>query len=303
MTLTIGQATYNGLQIGPGGFFQWNSIDGLTGLPAVRAGNVPRPNDQGMLAGYDYLGERTVTFNLEATAGGGNTMQENLALARAAFLPSTSLSGGMAPPAGQSLVFNLGEGNGAVGVNRLVVCRCEKFDDTVDQGWSAGAFSYGIAQIAVQMSAVDPRIYDATLQSQTVGLTVAAGGWVFPWTFPWTFTTSTGGIIFATNSGSYTCQPVITITGPCLNPRIEQQTTGQTLQFNTQLATGDTLVIDCYAGSAVKNGAVSMLGTLAPGSYVTSIGVPPGANQFGFFSSDAVATAAQMTLAWANTWA
>lgn len=302
-TLSIGQCTYNGIQIGPGGVAQWNTILGLTGLPSVRAGNVVRPNDQGMLAGFDYLGERTITFKLEVTSTkGGNTMQQNLALVRAAFQPSTSLGGGVNAPSNQQLTFNLGEANGTTGVNRSITARCEKFEDVVDLGWAAGSFVAGLAMIDVQMSATDPRIYDDVVSSQAVGLTIAAGGWTFPWTFPWTFTTSSGGLVVAVNNGTYNCPPYITITGPCLNPRIEQQTTGQTLQFNTQLNSGDVLAIDCYAGSAILNGTVSRLNALAPGSYITNIQAVPGSNTFGFYSADGSATGAQMTVNWTSCW-
>lgn len=304
MTLTAGQATYNGVTIGPGGIAQWNTIVGLTSLPAVRTGNVVRPNDQGMLPGYDYLGERTVTFNLEIPGTpGGNTMQENLALVRAAFLPDTTLSGGIESASTQQLTFNLGEGNGTVGVNRFVTCRCEEFQSPVDLAFVAGSFQAGYAVVAVQMSAVDPRIYDANVQSGTASLAVSAGGWTFPWTFPWTFTSSTGGLVTAVNSGSYECPPVITFTGPCLNPRVEQQTTGVTLQFNTQLVSGDVLVVDCWSGSATLNSTVSRLNALAPGSYPSAITVPPGSNTFGFYSSDASPTGATMTVNWSNCWA
>jgi hypothetical protein len=93
------------------------------------------------------------------------------------------------------------------------------------------------------------------------------------------------------------------ITGPCQNPRIEQQTTGVTVTFNTTLSNGDSLVVDAYAGTAVLNGVASRLNTLAPGSYITALTVPPGSSTFGFYSSDASATGATMTVAWANCWA
>lgn len=304
MTLAVGQASYNGLTFGPGTSFQWNTIDGLTGAPAVRSGNVPRPNDEGMLAGYDFYGERTVTFNLEVTAGSGNTMPQNLALARAAFLKSTSLGGGvnsLSPPSTR-LVFNLGEANGTIGANRFVNARVEKFDDPVDAAFAAGAFTNGLATVAVQLSATDPRVYDATVQSASVGLTVAAGGWTFPWTFPWTFTSNTGSLITAVNNGAYPCPPYFTITGPCNNPRVQNQTTGVTLLFNTTLGASDTLTVDAFAGTALLNGTANRQNTLGPGSYISTFLINPGSNTIAFYSSDGTVTGATLTMYWANTW-
>lgn len=305
VALTVGQGQYNTVNIGPGSVNQWNTIKGLTGLPAVRSGNVPRPNDEGMLAGYDFYGERTVQFNLEvAGTAGGNTMQQNLATVRQAMLKSTSLGGGVnsLSPQATRLYFNLGEGNGAVGVTRFVNARVEKFDDTVDLGWAGGGWQKGIAKIAVQLSATDPRIYDANIQSAAVGLTVAAGGWTFPWTFPWTFTANTGTLITAINNGFYSCPPYFTITGPCNNPRVQNQTTGVTLQFNTTLGASDTLTVDCYSGTAVLNGTANRQNTLGPGSYIPTFLIAPGSNTVAFFSSDGTVTGAALTLFWSNTW-
>lgn len=306
VSLAVGQGQYNGVAIGPGSaaYAQWNTIKGLTGAPTIRTGNVPRPNNEGMLAGYDFYGERVVEFNLEVTGGGGATMQQNLNTVRQGFLKSTTLGGGVnsLSPNATRLYFNLGEGNGSVGVTRFISARVEKFEAPVDLGWAAGSWQAGISRIGVQMVAVDPRIYDSNIQQATVGLTVAAGGWTFPWTFPWAFTTSTGTAITAINGGIYACPPYFTITGPCNNPRVQNQTTGVTLQFNTTLNTGDTLTVDAFSGTAILNGTATRQNTLAAGSYIDTFLIQPGSNTVAFYSSDGTATGAQLTLYWANTW-
>lgn len=306
VSLTVGQGQYNGVAFGPGSanYAQWNTIKGLTGAPTIRTGNAPRPNNEGMLAGYDYYGERVVQFNLEVTGGGGNTMQQNLTAVRQAFQKSTTLGGGVnsLSPTATRLYFNLGEGSGSVGVTRFISARAEKFDDTVDLGWAGGGWLAGISRVAVQVVAVDPRIYDSNIQTATVGLTVATGGWTFPWTFPWTFTANTGTTITAVNSGTYSCPPFFTITGPCQNPRIQNQTTGVTLQFNTTLNSGDSLVVDAFSGTAVLNGTATRQNTLAPGSYIDTFLIAPGSNTVVFYSSDGAVTGAQLTLNWASTW-
>lgn len=309
MTLTSGQMTYAGVLLGPGGSAQIVSVDGLTGLPTSRNGDVGRPNGQGMLAGYDFMGDRQVTLTLEVTGdpSTGVTLEENLTALRQAFLMSTSCGGGVYGMANglatPRLTYNLGEGSGGVGINRQITARCRKFDATVDVAFAAGNFQYGITQAAVLLDAVDPLIYDADVQTASVGLTVASGGLTFPLTFPATFGSQSGGFVYATNSGSFACPPYITITGPCTYPRIEQQTTGVTVQFDTTLNAGDVLAVDAYAGTAILNGVASRLNALAPGSYITQLSVPPGTSTFGFYSSDASATGASMTVAWANCWA
>lgn len=299
--LALGQMSYNGVTFGPGGVAQIVSVEGLTGFPDVRDSDVSRPNLDGMLAGYDWLGGRSISLDLEVTATGGQTVAQNLALVRAAFQKSTSIGSGVASPTGQRLVYNLGEGGSAgPGVNRWVTARTRKFDNTVDAAFAGGGFQNGYATLQVQMETVDPFIYDGTIQTATVGLATLAGGWTFPWQFPWQFGSSAGGLIYAPNLGWATCYPVITFTGPCTNPRVEQETTGATMGFNLTLAATDTLVVDCYAGTATLDGQVDRMSTIQAGSTVISI--PPGSNTLGFFSNDAAPTGAQMTVQWANTW-
>lgn len=308
MTLSVGQMTYNGVTLGPGGIAQITSVGGLTGLPNNRSGDVSRPNASGMLAGYDYMGNRPITLTLEVVGspGSSTTMQSNLNSLRKAFQMNTTCGGGVYGYANgvatPQLTYNFGEGSGGVGVNRTVTARVRKFDDPVDITFAAGSFQYGLAKVSVLLDAVDPLIYDS-VQTSSVGLSVATGGLAFPLTFPATFGSQSGGFVYATNSGSVAGPVYITISGPCQNPRIEQQTIGVTVQFNTTLNSGDTLVVDSYAGSAVLNGTASRQNTLAPGSYISALNVQPGSNTFGFYSSDSSATGATMQVAWANTWA
>lgn len=303
MTLSVGQMTYNNLAIGPGGVVQLVDVDGLTGLPGNRSGDVGRPNTSGMLGGYDFMGTRSITMDLQATATGGNNMPVNLGLLRAAMLMDQVATGGVNPTSSQILTYNFGEGVGGVGVNRRVACRPRKVDSKVDVQFAGGGFATGLAIISVLMETIDPLIYDAVTQAANVGLTVATGGLVFPVTFPATFGSQSGGLIFATNSGSIAGPAYMTITGPCQNPRVEQQTTGVTLQFNFTMGASDTLVIDTYAGTAVLNGTASRLNAIAPGSFITQFNLPPGTNEVGFYSSDATATGATLTMEWASTWA
>lgn len=302
-TLSVGQMTYNGVQIGPGGIAQLVTAQGLTGLPTIRNGDVGRPNDEGMLGGYDFLGSRQVTLTLEVTATGGNSMPYNLEALRAAMLKSTASTGGVNPASSQILSFNFGAGNGGVGVNRQIAARVRKFDDPVDISFAAGNFQNGLAKVQVMLEAADPLIYDSNIQSATTGLSIASGGATFPMTFPVTFGTQSGGTIYGINAGSISGPVSMTVTGPCLNPRIEQHNLGVTLKFLTQLDTGDTLVIDSFYGSAILNGTASRTNTLTPNSFIRAFQMAPGLNSINFYSDDAANTGAQLTVQWSNTWA
>lgn len=304
MSLALGQMTYNGANIGPGGIAQLAGVTGLTALPANRMGDVSRPNAHGMLGGYDFMGTRSVVMNLEVTAGGGNTMPVNLELLAEAMLMKTVAAGGVVPAdSSQILTYNFGQSMGGAGVNRRVCGRVRKFDAPIDIAFAADAYQHGVAHVSVLMECIDPLIYDAVVQSASVGLSQTSGGLTFPVTPPFLFGSQTGGLIFAANSGGIAGPAYMTIAGPCQNPLIQQQTTGVTIQFNTTLNTGDQLVIDTWAGSAVLNGTASRVNTLAPGSFIEPFTIAPGSNNIAFFSSDSGPTGATLTLNWSNTWA
>lgn len=295
MALALGQFSYNGLTMGPGTPFQWNTVDGLTGLPNIRVGDVPRPNANSMLGGYDFTGTRTVTFNLEITSGAGNTMQQNLNLARAAFQPSQALSGGVSLP-GPVLSYNFNEGQ-----VRDLTCRVEKFDSTVDIGWAGGNYTAGIATASVQLTSVDSTLYDDTMQSGTMSVSAGGAGWVFPWTFPWVFQAeSTGNTVFAANTGNTMVYPVFTFSGGYFyGPVIQNLTAGTQFAFNLTMGPTDTLVVDTWGGSAILNGTASRISTLVPGSLFS--GIPGGSVvQWGLRAlSSATGTA---NISWRNGW-
>jgi hypothetical protein len=113
------------------------------------------------------------------------------------------------------------------------------------------------------------------LSSATVGLP-QAGGSSFPWHFPLSFGGGGGGSTIVTNTGTATAYPTITIPGPVISPVISNSTTGQRIQLNLSLLTGDTLVIDTEAHTITQGGATSKIGAFMTGS--SFWGLAPGAN-------------------------
>jgi len=285
MSLTDYQFSYNGLTFNAGTNIGLISIAGLADLPDIRSSDVARPRDQGLLFGNDFLGGRTITLALEIVKAPGLTLAQSVDLVKAAFQPlqNTALP----------LAFQLpGQGN------RVINCRCRKLTDTVDV-----SFAGGITTMSVQLSAMDPRIYDATGQTMNTTLPTAFGGVTFNVTFPLTFpggTITTGGTITSTNSGNYPTRPVVTITGPVTNPRLENVNTGETLTLMLTLAGSDTLTINFDARVITLNGTASRYGTVASGSVFWQI--YPGSNTITFRSSDSAPTGAVAYVAFASAW-
>lgn len=106
-----------------------------------------------------------------------------------------------------------------------------------------------LERAVVQMSAAEPSFYDPTLVSVSFSL-VVAGAWAIPWAIPWPIGAGTlddtQDIVY---TGSWRSYPIIYVTGPLTDARIENLTTGDVLDFNgATIAAGDVYTIDCRYG-------------------------------------------------------
>lgn len=247
--------------------------------PDVRAATADRPFDDGLLLGDFFYGGRALKL-----AGGFEAPDEatwqaawNRLASAADLLRVDGLLLVNESPAKQAAVRKDGRL-----LARRVGLGCE-FD--------------------LALLAADPRKYAQALDSETVGLPTPAGGMTFNATFNLTFGTGSGagGRIDALNEGTYPTRPIARITGPVVNPRIENRTAGQTVRFGITLTTGDELVIDFDAHSVVLNGTASRRSTLDPTStwWELAAGIT---SEIHFFSDDASPTGAQLTLEWRSAW-
>ncbi|MCW3038473.1 MAG: hypothetical protein JWM31_378 [Solirubrobacterales bacterium] len=84
----------------------------------------------------------------------------------------------------------------------------------------------------------------------------AAAGRSYPRTYPLTYPASSAvGSVTVTNSGTVPVLPVLRLYGPCTNPRVENQTTGEQMVFSgLTIAAGDYLEIDSKNATIRLNG-------------------------------------------------
>jgi hypothetical protein len=287
VSLDAYQLSYNGVLIGSGadcaGYL--TQADGLRGLPDIRTGDTPRPGDQGLLAGADFAGARTITLDVECTDNALGTKVENLAAIEGAFVHSTSTP--------SPLSFLLDDGS-----QRRIYCRTRKRATLVDVPYAGG-----VAKVALQLVADDPRIYDDEESTADTGLPEVVGGltWPLSWPLSWGGATGTGGTITATNAGTFPTRPIATISGPCTNPQVENVTAGQTLSTIITLGSTDLLVIDFDAHTIILNGTGNRYNALVPAS-APWWELAPGDNEIRFESDDVSTTDATLTLAWRSAW-
>jgi hypothetical protein len=151
---------------------------------------------------------------------------------------------------------------------------------------------------SIQLAAPDPLRYGADVHQAVCGLPTPGPGIVFPLTFPVVFAPSGTGALSAENDGTALAWPVWTITGPCNQPVIRNDSTGQWLAFGLRLLAGDVLTVD-VAAHTVQVGGASRRSFLVPGS--GWFGLRPGGNTISFGALDTDATA-QLAVTWRDAW-
>lgn len=137
----------------------------------------------------------------------------------------------------------------------------------------------------------DPRRYGAA-QQVVMNLPAVTGGLRFPIRFPVRFTgSSTTGDATVVNAGNETAPATVTFTGPLTTPKITNLLTGQWVQYNDTLASGEYVVlylrtplVALLQGTALRSGKVS---TGGGGTW----GVKPGSNTVSFRAGGGSGTA------------
>lgn len=126
---------------------------------------------------------------------------------------------------------------------------------TVDDGTSYDA--PGVVKYGVSLHAADPRIYSAALRSSSYfpGVAISGGGVDLPLAFPLMFDTGGAGLLEVGNGGTFDTPPVLTITGPVVNPILDNVTTGKSIEFVCVLGSSDVIEVDVAARSVTLNGA------------------------------------------------
>ncbi|WP_229232956.1 phage distal tail protein [Sinomonas cyclohexanicum] len=131
------------------------------------------------------------------------------------------------------------------------------------------------------------------MTSASCGLQNPTSGGTFPATFNYTFGASSGGSITLNNTGLYNTPPYLVVKGPCQNPAITNNGTGQYIRLNTTLTGADTLAIDTQSGTVTLNGTANRNNIVDPTS--TFFTLPPGPTSLQFSSSDSAAVTGTLT--------
>lgn len=153
-------------------------------------------------------------------------------------------------------------------------------------------------EFSLQVTAPDPLRCGTEVRTATCGLPRPGPGVRFPLRFPAYFGDPVDGSLGLSNAGTAVAWPLWTITGPCRQPVIRNDSTGQRLAFGLRLLAGDTLVVDVVARTVLLGGA-SRRAALLPRS--AWFGITPGNTTIGFDALDPTESGT-LTATWRDSW-
>lgn len=163
----------------------------------------------------------------------------------------------------------------------------------------------GMTTILFSAYAEDPRIYDATLQTVTMGVGATVfTGFGFPLGFSFGFggSSSTTDGQFVANGGNRSSPLLMTMTGPLTNPYIYNDTTSNVMQFNITLQSGETLVIDTQYRTVRFGGTTNRRSTLAGSGWFNLEPNAPYGIGPNFIRFRAVAGTGTLQIQYRNAW-
>ncbi len=151
----------------------------------------------------------------------------------------------------------------------------------------------------VTLKARDPRILGQTLNNEPLEESFDGTTLQFPSKFPFKLGNKVFNQITINNTCNFSTPPIITLSGVSTNPRIINQTTGKQMKLNTDLLSGDEIVIDVALGTIEKNGADILSALDAVSEFIF---LAPGENVFELRDDTPVDLLLQAEIKWRDAW-
>jgi hypothetical protein len=274
-TLLNYRFAFNDFEFGGGQSpYQIMTLDGLEDLPVIRNQDDNRGYQDGMWTGRDFLSGRTLIFVITIRGDANNSMQQNLDAMQAALVPQQQGTG--------LLQFQMPDSD-----LQRVNARVRRRNIQINTDYSSG-----MATATYEFFCPDPRYYDNAEQSTDLINAATTAGRTYnrvytatqtPNANPFQTGMSYGGGSTAANiiqnDGWATTYPLITITGPCINPKVTNVTAGAFLLVDAAIGTEDTLVLNTDLRTVTLNG-VNRRALLNNSS--TWFAAPPGTSYYTF---------------------
>lgn len=235
-----GDATWRGLTLsGNSRPYVIQAFDSGFGIEEMRTADRPRPLADGAIAGHDYLTGRTIDALLGLSDSPTTRLGDLLDPLLGSFRPVRT--------ADVPLVY-WRRGDAAP---RVWFVRPRRIAAPAD-AWTAVGLQ---TEIPVQWFAPDPRRYSTQIKRVTLIPDAGAlGGRSYNLTYNRDYPDGTIGALSAVNAGSVPTFPRITLHGELVDPFVENVTTGERIDLDGTISSGQTLVIDPQERTVTEGG-------------------------------------------------
>lgn len=275
-----GQAQLDDLLLGPGTAFGVKLVAG--GTAPLRTSDRPRGGMDGDTPGTDWMAGRVQRVMVNARSRGSATVAASIDELAAKFRP---LRDSTIPFAW----WRWGDAS-----PRVLYVRPRRAEwDADHELWTLGMRD----DIPLELYAPDPRWYSLAEHLASLSPPSPEAGRTYPRTYPMAFGGGTGGIATLTNAGSLPTHPTITIHGPATNPRLENVTTGRTLELAITVADGEFLEVDMYEHTVLLGGTASRYNAVTSADFWPLV---KGANEVRFAVDSGGGNGADV--AWRDAW-
>lgn len=248
------QIEYNGLVLGAGTNYDIVGIIGF-GTPPVRSVDVSRQDDHGSYPSRrELMSSRTINMEIDVIATDISDLHTKINILKRAFAVSDSI---------RAAAFRIAASGWGAAYGSDVITFGYVRQLTMNIGETV---NYNTVKCYIQFECPDPRVYGETEQTASVSPGSATGGWTFPWTFPWTFGSVTSAIATVTNNGFMDTFLTAQFNGPSVSPRIENLNTGEYMQIDLTIDSGDYLLVSFQNRTALLNGTADRYNQRRAGS-------------------------------------
>jgi len=151
-------------------------------------------------------------------------------------------------------------------------------------------YRHGPVEVSAQFLCADPRRYRLAEHTGVASLPTVSGGVDYPLTYPLEYGTASSTGLVAANDGGVATPLVVTFTGPLTNPQLSSP--DWHMVFDLSLVSGETLVVDTAAGTALLDGTADRMYTIRPTSDPLELClIPPDGTTLTLTAADGTGTA------------
>ena len=250
-TLNDWECRYDGLVFGGDTQFSLLRIEGLLDTPDSTAANYRLMRRHGANPGDAFMLTKTIRFVMDLVEHDGNEFSTMVTVLRDMSNPTHPES---------ELLINVPNAFG--GDEVMFNARPRRRKLPIDT-----SYLYKNTAVVIEFEATYPFARSSTEITTNMVLSSGAVGRTYNRTYNMVYgSAGTGGSALMLNTGNQDAEMTFTFTGPLTNPKVTLLDTGEYMEFDITLVTGQTLIVDTLSETVLLGGTASRSNTITAGS-------------------------------------